>query len=99
MWDGALAAVRAIATGELVRQFIAELTSVRQEARPRCGNCAHWMKRGPCPRERGIGSTAGGPSINGFACHSYEACEVLAAIYERRKQEIQARIRSLTERP
>lgn len=38
-----------------------------REARPRCGNCSHWMTDG-CPAERHERGRRRGPSMNGVAC-------------------------------
>lgn len=41
------------------------------DCRPRCGNCAYWMKTGDCPREHGLGSRPGGPSMGTASCKKF----------------------------
>ena len=36
-------------------------------AKPRCGNCHHWMKKSDCPRE----ARGEKPSTNGLSCPTY----------------------------
>lgn len=38
-----------------------------RQARPRCGNCRHWMTDA-CPEERRERGRRRGPSMNGVAC-------------------------------
>ncbi len=39
-------------------------------ALPRCGDCAKWMKKPDCPKERGVMNA--GPSAMQLACSEYE---------------------------
>lgn len=62
-----------------------DIAKALSQCSPRCGNCCNWMKRPQCPREHGLGSQKGGPSMNGLSCSHYIETEWV----RNRKQNLQ----------
>lgn len=69
--------------GDEIWAWAARLSAITQEAarlseidavlraRPRCGECDHWMKSRECPSERNVNGYNRGPSMNGSACGKF----------------------------
>lgn len=64
-------AIDAIGVFSLLTQLKDKVTEAAQTAPRECGNCNHWMKRPDCPREGGLGTAVGGPSMSGLPCFKF----------------------------
>jgi hypothetical protein len=52
-----------------------ELARMKENARKKCGNCAHWMRSMSCPKEVHDMRTGrySGPSCNGYPCDKFKS--------------------------
>lgn len=73
-----------------------ERSRIQSRAKPRCGNCDHWMKSRECPAEKNVNGMSRGPSCEGVACTQFKSCQSMQRMYEKMLAENEAAIHAVT---
>ncbi|MCL8299415.1 hypothetical protein [Pseudomonas mosselii] len=73
-----------------------ERARIQSRAKPRCGNCDHWMKSRECPAEKNVNGMSRGPSCEGFACAQFKPCPSTQRMFEKMLAENEAAILAIT---
>lgn len=73
-----------------------ERSRIQARARPRCGNCDHWMKSRECPAEKNVKGMGRGPSCEGIACTQFKPCPSAQRMFEKMLAENESAIRAVT---
>lgn len=75
------------------RDAIAHRISVLQNEvfkRQECGDCAHWMHSGDCPRERhNMSGYPSGPSMSGIICEKFLEKEWVTKLRNEKREEME----------
>lgn len=85
IFDGLIGAFARMGAQDHLADMVAE---ARATDRRECGNCDLWMKKGPCPRERG--TMVGGPSMGTPACEKFNLKDWVAKLKVERIAKAQA---------
>ena len=85
LWEWAARAARHTHITARIREINVDLS-----ARPRCGECEHWMKSRECPREHNVGGFSRGPSMADPTCPQFlidhRSAERINTLHDERRE-------------
>ncbi|POA52102.1 MULTISPECIES: hypothetical protein [unclassified Pseudomonas] len=73
-----------------------ERSRIQSKAKPRCGNCDHWMKSRECPAEKNVNGMSRGPSCEGIACSQFKPCPSTQRMFDKMLAENESAISAVT---